>query len=77
MPPENDEEYIQVDTGIECLIIFLDNIRDVTAHIPRLKKLFDQSKSTGRGPSLANTNYERDVCNKVMRMNLLISRYVN
>ncbi|CAG9311524.1 unnamed protein product [Blepharisma stoltei] len=76
MPPESEEEFIQVNTGIECLIILLDRIKDYTPYLPRLRMLFARSRNAGKGSSTAGNDYEREVINKLIRMGLLISKYV-
>lgn len=73
MPPEEEEEFIQVSNGVECLYELLPRVPNLDSVKGSLQRLFKRSGFTGTGSSYPISKYEREVALKVDKMRLDLS----
>lgn len=77
LPPENEEEYVEFNAGIDCLTMLLDKVRNVKEYMPRIKHIFNKTVLVGKGSSAPTSEYEQSIEKKTYALRLAISRIIN
>lgn len=77
MPPETEEEWINANSGVECIISILPRVQSIDPYIFRISKLLKQASLLGKGSSEALTSFEIDIEKKVDHMRLVLSNLLN
>lgn len=77
LPPENEEEYIELNSGIDCLDILLTKVKDIKPYKNRLQTVFTKIGFVGKGSSLAHSNYEGSVERKALGLRLALSQILS
>ena len=76
LPPENEEEYVEFNSGMDCLNILLMKIRDLNEYKPRLNTVFKKCSLVGKGSSGPHSDYERNIEKKSLNFRLILSKII-
>jgi hypothetical protein len=77
LPPENEEEYIAYNSGIETLLVLINNLKNLNTYKVRLWNIFNKSKLVGKNSSSAQNSYEDSVITKNLVFGLTLGRYLD
>lgn len=76
IPPENEEEFIEYNAGMECLLVTINKIRNLKQYKLRLNTIFARSERVGKGSSTSNDLFEEKVVKKSLGFRLMLERYL-
>jgi hypothetical protein len=76
-PPETEEEYIAYNSGIETLLVIINNIKGLEKYKVRLWNIFNTSKLVGKHSSRAENQYEEAVVTKNLVFGLTLGRFLD
>lgn len=76
IPPENEEEFIEYNSGMDCLLIAITKIRNLREYKLRLNTVFKRSENVGKGSSVSHDQFEEKVIRKNLGFRLMLERYL-
>jgi Ankyrin repeats (3 copies) len=74
LPPENEQEYIELNSGADCLAILLKRNLDIKNYLFRINKVLEKSSLVGKGSSVPHTEYEAKIEKKTKALRLALSK---
>lgn len=77
MPPEDEQEWINVSSGVDCILNLVPKVDNLQPYLFRISKLLKQASFLGQGSSLACTSFEIDIDKKVDHMRMVLSNLIH
>lgn len=76
IPPENEEEFVEYAAGMQCVLVTISKVRNLSKHKLRLNTVFTRSEFVGKGSSIGKDLYEENVIKTNLGFRLMLEKYL-